>query len=69
MIKQQDEHEQQWWTNRQALIAKQEARVEGQKRLDDVLYELSSFAHAFPSTLYFVTHHAHATLELCLTPE
>jgi hypothetical protein len=37
MIKTQHEHEDQWWAGRQALLQKQEARKEGQKKLDDVL--------------------------------
>lgn len=35
------EHEAQWWAGRQALIEKQKARVDGQKRLDDVLSVMS----------------------------
>lgn len=38
MIKTQHEHEVQWWAGRKALVEKQEARVEGQKHLDSVLY-------------------------------
>jgi hypothetical protein len=38
MIKVQHEHEEQWWKGREALIEKQKARKEGQKKLDDVLY-------------------------------
>jgi L-rhamnose mutarotase len=38
MIKVQHEHEQQWWEGRKALIERQKARKEGQKKLDDVLY-------------------------------
>jgi len=37
MITVQHEHEDQWWKGRQALIEKQEARKEGQKKLDEVL--------------------------------
>ncbi|KAN0117576.1 Protein of unknown function (DUF2458) domain containing protein [Hyaloscypha variabilis] len=37
MIKVQHEHEQQWWEGRKALIERQKARKEGQKKLDDVL--------------------------------
>lgn len=38
MIKVQHEHEEQWWNGRKALVEKQEARKEGKKRLDEVLY-------------------------------
>lgn len=38
MIKVQHEHEEQWWKGREALIEKQKARKEGQKKLNDVLY-------------------------------
>jgi hypothetical protein len=38
MIKVQHEHEEQWWEGRKALIERQKARKEGQKKLDDVLY-------------------------------
>jgi hypothetical protein len=38
MIKDQHEHEEQWWEGRKALIERQKARKEGQKKLDDVLY-------------------------------
>ncbi len=37
MINVQHEHERQWWDGRQALLRKQEGRVEGRKKLDDVL--------------------------------
>ena len=37
MIKVQQEHEQQWWDGRQALLRKQEGREEGRKKLDEVL--------------------------------
>jgi len=37
MITVQHEHEDQWWKGRQALIEKQKARKEGQKKLDEVL--------------------------------
>ncbi|KAL3424205.1 hypothetical protein PVAG01_03486 [Phlyctema vagabunda] len=37
MIKVQHEHEEQWWKGREALIERQQARKEGQKKLDDVL--------------------------------
>ncbi|PMD55787.1 uncharacterized protein K444DRAFT_536848 [Hyaloscypha bicolor E] len=37
MIKVQHEHEEQWWEGRKALIERQKARKEGQKKLDDVL--------------------------------
>ncbi|KAI9744098.1 MAG: hypothetical protein M1818_002250 [Claussenomyces sp. TS43310] len=37
MIKMQHQHEEQWWNGRQALIVKQEARVDGQRKLDEVL--------------------------------
>ena len=37
MIKVQHEHEAEWWKGRQALLQKQEARIEGQKKLDEVL--------------------------------
>jgi len=37
MIKNQDEHEELWFRSREALIEKQKARKEGQKKLDDVL--------------------------------
>jgi hypothetical protein len=38
MIKVQHEHEEQWWEGRKALIERQKARKEGQKKLEDVLY-------------------------------
>jgi hypothetical protein len=37
MIKVQHEHEEQWWEGRKALIERQKARKEGQKKLEDVL--------------------------------
>jgi hypothetical protein len=37
MIKVQHEHEEEWWKGRQDLLRKQEARIEGQKKLDEVL--------------------------------
>jgi hypothetical protein len=37
MIKVQHEHEEQWLNSRKALIEKQSAREEGQKKLDEVL--------------------------------
>ncbi|KAI9887954.1 MAG: hypothetical protein M1823_000211 [Watsoniomyces obsoletus] len=37
MIKVQHEHERQWWEGRQALLKKHEARIDGRKKLDDVL--------------------------------
>ncbi|RDW71750.1 hypothetical protein BP5796_07784 [Coleophoma crateriformis] len=37
MIQVQHEHEMQWWNGRQALIERQKAREEGQRKLDDVL--------------------------------
>lgn len=37
MVKIQHEHEDQWWKSREALIERQKARKEGQKKLDDVL--------------------------------
>jgi hypothetical protein len=37
MIKNQHEHEEMWFRNREALIEKQAAREEGQRKLDDVL--------------------------------
>jgi L-rhamnose mutarotase len=37
MIKVQHEHEQEWWDAREALVKKQGARAEGQKKLDEVL--------------------------------
>lgn len=37
MIKVQHEHEDQWWEGRKALIERQKARKEGQKKLEDVL--------------------------------
>ncbi|KAE9377118.1 hypothetical protein N431DRAFT_436368 [Stipitochalara longipes BDJ] len=37
MIKVQHEHEEQWWEGRKALIEKQKARKDGQKKLEDVL--------------------------------
>jgi hypothetical protein len=37
MIKVQHEHEEQWWRGREALKKTQEARKEGQKKLDEVL--------------------------------
>lgn len=43
MIKIQHEHEEQWWNGRVALIERQRARKEGQKKLDDVLWVKSAF--------------------------
>ncbi|KAB8302059.1 hypothetical protein EYC80_005510 [Monilinia laxa] len=37
MIKVQHEHEEQWWRGREALIEKQAARKEGQRKLEEVL--------------------------------
>ncbi|KAI9757289.1 MAG: methylglyoxal reductase (NADPH-dependent) gre2 [Chaenotheca gracillima] len=37
MINVQHEHEKQWWAGRQDLIQRQKARVEGRKKLEDVL--------------------------------
>jgi hypothetical protein len=37
MMKVQHEHEEQWFNSRKALIEKQGAREEGQKKLDEVL--------------------------------
>jgi len=37
MITIQQEHEEQWWNGRKALLQRQEARKEGQKKLDEVL--------------------------------
>ncbi|QSZ35371.1 hypothetical protein DSL72_008241 [Monilinia vaccinii-corymbosi] len=37
MIKLQHEHEEQWWRGREALIEKQAARKEGQRKLEEVL--------------------------------
>lgn len=37
MIKVQNEHEEQWWKGREALIERQKARKEGQRKLDEVL--------------------------------
>ncbi|KAF7920183.1 uncharacterized protein EAE97_011524 [Botrytis byssoidea] len=37
MIKVQHEHEEQWWKSREALIERQVARKEGQKKLEEVL--------------------------------
>lgn len=37
MIRVQNEHEAQWFKGREALIEKQKARKEGQKKLDEVL--------------------------------
>ncbi|RDW66473.1 hypothetical protein BP6252_10108 [Coleophoma cylindrospora] len=37
MIQVQHEHEMQWWNGRQALIERQKAREESQRKLDDVL--------------------------------
>jgi hypothetical protein len=38
MIKVQHEHEEQWWKGRESLKQTQEARKDGQKKLDEVLY-------------------------------
>jgi hypothetical protein len=38
MIKVQNEHEEQWWRSREALVERQKAREEGQKKLDNVLF-------------------------------
>lgn len=37
LIRSQHDHEKQWWKGREALIAKQKARVEKKKKLDEVL--------------------------------
>lgn len=37
MIKNQHEHEELWFKSREALIERQKARKDGQKKLDDVL--------------------------------
>lgn len=37
LIRSQHEHERQWWQGREALIAKQKARVEKKRQLDEVL--------------------------------
>jgi len=37
MIQIHHEHEEQWWKGREALIEKQQARIEGQKKLEDIL--------------------------------
>ncbi|PGH21358.1 hypothetical protein AJ80_03275 [Polytolypa hystricis UAMH7299] len=37
LIRTQHDHEKQWWEGRKALLAKQEARVEKRKKLDEVL--------------------------------
>ncbi|CAD6440515.1 25da57df-1377-47f1-a42e-d23236cedb74 [Sclerotinia trifoliorum] len=37
MIRVQHEHEEQWWKSREALIEKQGARKEGQRKLEEVL--------------------------------
>jgi hypothetical protein len=37
LIRSQHEHERQWWKGREALIAKQKARVEKKRQLDEVL--------------------------------
>ena len=37
LIRTQNEHEKQWWDGREALLAKQRARAEKKKTLDDVL--------------------------------
>jgi len=37
LIQVQHEHEKQWWEGRKALVERQSARAEGQKKLDDVL--------------------------------
>ncbi|PVH87261.1 hypothetical protein DL98DRAFT_270015 [Cadophora sp. DSE1049] len=37
MMKNQRDHEEEWWNGRQILIEKQRARKEGQQKLDDVL--------------------------------
>jgi len=44
MIKVQNEHEKQWWDGRVALVKKQEARIEGQKKLDEMLKAVGSTA-------------------------
>lgn len=41
LIETSHSHEEQWWAGRLALLQKQEARIEGQKRLNDALYVLS----------------------------
>lgn len=38
MIKNQHEHEEQWWKAREDLVKRQAARAEGQKKIDEVLY-------------------------------
>lgn len=42
LIRTQHQHERQWWEGRKALVAKQEARVEKKRKLDEVLYVISS---------------------------
>ncbi|KAK0104570.1 hypothetical protein ONS95_004856 [Cadophora gregata] len=37
MMKNQRDHEEEWWNGRQNLVEKQKARKEGQQKLDDVL--------------------------------
>ncbi|KAI9804839.1 MAG: hypothetical protein M1825_001207 [Sarcosagium campestre] len=44
MVQVQHQHEQQWWEGRQALLNKQRARLDGKKRLDDVLRAVGSTA-------------------------
>jgi hypothetical protein len=42
LIHTQQQHERQWWAGREALVQKLENREEGRKKLNDVLWVLSS---------------------------
>ncbi|KAI9778874.1 MAG: hypothetical protein M1839_007837 [Geoglossum umbratile] len=46
MITVQHDHEKQWWEGRQALLKKQNARVEGKKKLDEVLRSVGGIVPA-----------------------
>lgn len=37
MISGEQEHVKQWWAGREALVKKQESRVEGKRQLEEVL--------------------------------
>ncbi|KAI9766444.1 MAG: hypothetical protein M1840_006551 [Geoglossum simile] len=46
MIADQHKHERMWWEGRQAILKKQEARIEGKKKLDEVLRSVGGIVPA-----------------------
>ena len=50
LVRTQHDHERQWWDGRKALLAKQEARAEKKRKLDEVLY-----ANSTPHYCPFIT--------------